>query len=162
MQAGPQDVEGAEALLGSSLQPQQGGYSWIVFSTGERPEAEAIAAEVAGLGYRAALYVERSEGAEEGGAAEPSDPPPPDPQRQGEPDLPTQPTLDDKSLQRTVPTVQVTFHVLVGQFGEAEAAEAARAALPRVTAAAAPYLLPLEGKARWLQPARALSRRIDQ
>jgi cellulose synthase operon protein C len=56
----------------------------------------------------------------------------------------------------------ITFHALVGQFGDAEEAEAARGALPSVRGAAEPYVLPLEGKQRWLQPPRALSRRNEQ
>src|SRR5690606_19935678 len=56
----------------------------------------------------------------------------------------------------------VRFHALVGQFADEAEAEAARGALPTVRGGEEPYVIPLEGKQRWLQPPRALSRRNDQ
>ena len=117
--AGPRRAPGAEGLRGgTAVRADRGGYSWVVYSTSIRLEAEPVVVALADLGYQAALYVERAGG--------------------------------------------VQFHALVGQFEEEAEAEAARGALPTVHGGGEPYVLPLEGKQRWLQPPRALSRRNRQ
>ncbi len=117
--AGPRRAPGAEGLRGgSAVRAEQGGYSWVVYTTDNRLDAEPVVVALADLGYQAALYLERAGG--------------------------------------------VRFHALVGQFADEAEAEAARGALPTVQGAEEPYVLPLEGKERWLQPPRALSRRNDQ
>lgn len=116
--AGPMEGPGTEELLGSRVRPDRGGFTWVVYSSNQRLEAEPVVRALGDLGYRSGLYVERAGG--------------------------------------------VTFHVLAGQFATEEEAEAARAVLPSVRGAAAPYVLPLEGKERWIQPPRALSGRNNQ
>ena len=117
--AGPRRAPGAEGLRGgSAVRAEQGGYSWIIYTTDNRLDAEPVVVALADLGYQAALYLERAGG--------------------------------------------VRFHALVGQFADEAAAEEARDALPTVLGGEEPYVTPLEGKQRWLQPPRALSRRNDQ
>lgn len=117
--AGPRQAPGAEGLRGgSAVRAEQGGYSWVIYTTDNRLDVEPVVVALADLGYQAALYLERAGG--------------------------------------------VRFHALVGQFADEAEAEAARGALPTVRGGEEPYVIPLEGKQRWLQPPRALSRRNDQ